>query len=116
MARPIVARGRSVIVKGDGADRREAMMRLIVSPERAPIDEPVAIRLDGVAPGARVTVRARMEGYGNGIWASEAAFTADPDGCVDVTRDAPVMGTYEGVEPMGLFWSMRREPGPDIAF
>ena len=37
-------------------------MRLTVSPERAPIDEPVSIRLDGQEPGARVTVRARMEG------------------------------------------------------
>jgi len=54
-------------------------MRPTVSPERAPIDEPVAVRLEGLAPGARVTVRARMEGYGNGIWASEAAFTADPE-------------------------------------
>jgi len=34
----------------------------------------------------------------------------DDDGQVDVTRQAPVSGTYEGVASMGLFWSMDRLP------
>ncbi len=35
----------------------------------------------------------------------------DGDGCVDVSRQAPVSGTYDGVSDMGLFWSMERRPG-----
>src|SRR5690348_4966717 len=92
-------------------------MRLTASPERAPIDEPVAIRLTDLAPGGLVTVRARMATYfDGGTWASEATFVADAAGEVDLTRDAPSSGSYEGVDPMGLFWSMRRAGDSDTPF
>jgi Acyl-CoA thioester hydrolase/BAAT N-terminal region len=38
-------------------------------------------------------------------WRSHATFVADSNGRVDVTRQAPIVGTYDGVAPMGLFWS-----------
>ena len=44
-------------------------------------------------------------------WQSQATFLADDNGGVDVARQAPVSGTYEGVSPMGLFWSAERLPG-----
>jgi acyl-CoA thioester hydrolase/bile acid acetyltransferase-like protein len=44
-------------------------------------------------------------------WQSRATFVSDDDGQVDITRQAPVSGTYEGVAPMGLFWSMGLVPG-----
>src|SRR3954453_12479221 len=92
-------------------------MRLTVSPERAPIDVPVAIRLSELAPGAQVTVRARLATYfDGGAWASEATFVANAAGEVDLTRDAPSAGSYEGVDPMGLFWSMRRAGDSDTPF
>ncbi|XP_057714123.1 acyl-coenzyme A thioesterase 3-like isoform X2 [Corythoichthys intestinalis] len=36
-----------------------------------------------------------------------AIYRADGNGEVDLCRDAALCGTYEGVEPMGLLWSMR---------
>jgi dienelactone hydrolase len=47
---------------------------------------------------------------------SEATFVADDNGTVDLERDAPLAGSYEGVEPMGLLWSMQPEPGDDRSF
>jgi dienelactone hydrolase len=92
-------------------------VRLIVSPERAPIDEAVAIRLTELAPGSRATIRARLATYFDGnAWASEAVFVADAAGEVDSARDAPVAGTYEGVDPNGLFWSMQRGDASDTPF
>ena len=92
-------------------------MRLTASPERAPLDEPVAIRLAGLTPGGRVTVRARLATYFDGhTWTAEAAFVADGDGTVDLSRDAPIAGSYEGVDPLGLFWSMRRTGDSDTPF
>ena len=71
-------------------------MRLTVSPERGLIDEPLVIRLDGLEPGAEVTVRARLSGYG-GSWTSSATFVADASGCIEIDRDAPISGSYTGV-------------------
>jgi dienelactone hydrolase len=103
--------------------RWEIQMQITISPERAPLDLPVAIRLAGLEAGRPVTVRAQMAGYVGGIWASAATFVADAAGTVDLTRDAPASGadapfpaTYEGVDPMGLFWSMRREPDSTVDF
>jgi hypothetical protein len=41
------------------------------------------------------------------VFASEATFTADENGTVDLTQQAPVSGDYNGINAMGLFWSRR---------
>jgi hypothetical protein len=42
-------------------------------------------------------------------WHSAATFTTASDGTVDLTRDAPVRGSYQQADPMGLVWSMEPE-------
>ena len=79
-----------------------------VRPDDALIDEPVAISVSGVAPGSRVTIALRGWG-GEPQWSSSATFAADANGVVDLTRMAPERGDYQGVDPMGLFWSARRD-------
>jgi dienelactone hydrolase len=39
-------------------------------------------------------------------WRSAATFRADLGGAVDPAAQAPDRGSYAGIEPMGLFWSM----------
>src|SRR5258706_2181221 len=69
------------------------------------IDEQVSIVVSGLRPGASVTVRLqRDEGSGRGT-GSSATFVADESGRIDVTRMAPISGSYKGVDAMGLFWS-----------
>ncbi len=87
-----------------------------VSPETALMDEAVALRLSGFAPRARITIKATQNS-----WRSQATFIADDNGRVEVGKQAPVAGSYSGIDAMGLFWSMTREtatsaPGslPDI--
>src|SRR5262245_19213176 len=82
-------------------------LRVEVSPTRAPVDEPVAIHIGGAEPGEMVTVRAEMLDHLSRRWSSHAAFNADSRGQIDLGQDAPVSGTYDGVDAMGLFWSMR---------
>jgi dienelactone hydrolase len=79
---------------------------LTVEPARALLDEPVVIRLTGLAPGEDVTLTATMTDHLDRRWQSEATFTADRAGVIEVSTLAPIAGTYVGVEPMGLFWSM----------
>lgn len=72
------------------------------------VDEPVEIRVSGLPSGRPVTVRL-LQRNAVGLSRSHATFVADADGRVDLTRMAPVSGTYSGVAPMGLVWSLQRD-------
>lgn len=82
-------------------------IHLDVTPLRSLIDESVAIRVSGLAPGQMVKLWARARDANNEDWASSASFVADSDGQIDVTTQQPIAGSYRKVDPMGLFWSMR---------
>ena len=84
---------------------------IVVDQASALIDQPVAISLSSFAPGRPVTLTATMTYAGALRWQSCATFTSDDDGRVDIARQAPVSGTYDGVDAMGLFWSMEPLPG-----
>ena len=84
--------------------------RIEVEPAEAPADEPVAVRVRGVPPGRRVTVRAEARRGSEPAWRSHVEFLADESATVDLARQAPEAGSYQGIEPMGLFWSMLPEP------
>jgi dienelactone hydrolase len=53
-------------------------------------------------PNQTVVLRARMPDD----WSSHATFQADVTGTVDVSSQPALSGTYEGIDQMGLFWSM----------
>jgi hypothetical protein len=77
------------------------------------IDESIPIMVSGLTPGANVTVRLR--GGADESWAADATFTADRDGRIDLTRIAPLRGSYKDIDPMGLFWSADRTEATDVA-
>jgi dienelactone hydrolase len=77
---------------------------LTITPAVDLIDVPRQIRVEHVAPGQTVEITALTRRNGV-LWQSQAAFVAGADGTVDLGRDAPVSGDYEGVAPMGLVWS-----------
>jgi len=84
---------------------------LTATPADALIDVPRHLVVHGAAPGARVTLTAHTARAGGVVWHAEATFEADAEGCVDVARDAPVAGSYQGVSAMGLIWSQVPEDG-----
>jgi dienelactone hydrolase len=71
------------------------------------IDEDVKIRLSGLSPHGTVRIRATTEDDENRRWNSDAQFRADARGEVDLATQESTGGTYRGIAPMGLFWSMR---------
>jgi dienelactone hydrolase len=84
---------------------------IVVDQPNALIDQPITIALRGFKPHQPVSVSATLT-YADAVsWQSRATFISDDDGQVAITRQAPVSGTYEGVAPMGLFWSMSMVPG-----
>ena len=78
-----------------------------VDPSRGMVDAPLGIRLDGVAPGQRVTLRSSQVDDLGRTSRAHATFVADSNGQIDVATQAPVSGTYADADPMGLIWSMQ---------
>lgn len=82
-------------------------------PDAALRDERIAIRITGLRPETPVTVRARARL--DGVWESSATFETDDRGSVELTQRAPISGSYEGVDGMGLIWSMEPLDGDGAA-
>ncbi|MBV9423815.1 MAG: acyl-CoA thioesterase/BAAT N-terminal domain-containing protein [Solirubrobacterales bacterium] len=77
---------------------------MTVTPPVGLWDQPRTIVILHLSPGQVVTVNARTPRQA-GIWTASATFKANDRGVVDLARDAPITGSYEGISPMGLFWS-----------
>jgi dienelactone hydrolase len=101
--------------RASSSSQGEAAVRFELASDDVLVDEPIAIAVSGLAPRSTVTVRLRG-GPGDRM-ASNATFTADANGRIDLTRMAPAKGSYKEVDSMGLFWSVEREgaPAPDEA-
>ncbi|XP_061165096.1 acyl-coenzyme A thioesterase 1-like [Saccostrea echinata] len=84
-------------------------VKISVIPHDALVDEHVHIKVDGLPKNEPVTIKASLQ-EGNNRFASYGCYTATEQGHVTVEEQTSVQGTYTGLEPMGLFWSMKPEP------
>jgi dienelactone hydrolase len=75
------------------------------------VDEDVRISAAGLRAHEHVILRAATEDDEGWEWRSEAEFRADESGLVDASVMESRGGSYRGISPMGLFWSMRLEDG-----
>ncbi len=86
-------------------------MEVSIAPNPAFVDADVRIRVCGAPPGGRVRLLAWTLDDSARRWESQADFIAGPDGSLDLGKNAPLAGSYRGVDPMGLFWSLTLNPG-----
>ncbi|XP_010764226.1 acyl-coenzyme A thioesterase 3-like [Notothenia coriiceps] len=85
-----------------------SQVRLRLLPRaRCMFDEPVHVKVAGLRSRQVVTLRARATDEKGVMFSSMATYKADGSGEVDLQRDPSLSGTYTGVQPMGLLWSMR---------
>mgnify|MGYP002622548001 FL=1 len=71
--------------------------------------DPIEIRISGLAPRARVTIIAERT-WGRrrpAVYRSTARYAADDDGVLNLSTAKPLEAPWEGVDPSGLFWSMK---------
>jgi dienelactone hydrolase len=76
------------------------------------LDTPLQIRLFDATPHTAITLRARTLDHHGDAWSSWATFTVPDTGTLDLTQHAPFDGSYTGIDPMGLIWSMTRDTIP----
>lgn len=75
-----------------------------ISPAIDLIDVSRRIVLSGLPAGAEVIIATETP-RDRHVWRAEAVFMAAADGSIDLGRDAPLGGGYEGVAAMGLIWA-----------
>jgi dienelactone hydrolase len=93
------------LTAGCSADEPKTATLTVDAPE-ASADQAVHISVSGLTADAKVEFQLTTADINGKQWRGHAVFKADRNGTVDLTRDAPVSGTYTGVDGMGLFWSM----------
>ena len=99
-----------------GRARAMAMSKapMIISPTRPVlVDKRIEIKVVNLRPFQNITLRVDlMQTTGKPIfYESYGHFISDMQGTVKVADDASFGGTYEGIDGMGLFWSMLPVPG-----
>lgn len=71
---------------------------------RPMVDDPLPLVVSGCSPGSRVSVEAVVEVEG-AVFRAEGGYLADDAGRVDTATGSSDAGTYQGVDPYGLWWS-----------
>ncbi|MEO8206127.1 MAG: acyl-CoA thioester hydrolase/BAAT C-terminal domain-containing protein [Chthoniobacterales bacterium] len=80
-------------------------------PTQPLMEDVITIRLTGLNPEEQVQIDAAQKDELGRLWQSSATFLADKKGTVDLSKTAPLRGSYAGIDPMGLFWSMNLNSG-----
>jgi acyl-coenzyme A thioesterase 1/2/4 len=97
-------------------DRHVTMPLLSATPSEALQPTAIQVTATGFAAGERVTLASRLVDDAGVEWTAHGVFVADAAGRIDL-RDAPSeAGTFTGVDPAGLFWSLRPQPVADRSF
>jgi hypothetical protein len=81
----------------------------IVCTENPLFDKELSIEVVGLKPHQIIVLEASWIDEERAMWVSEAVFQADRAGVVEVAKQAPIAGSYRGIDPMGLFWSMEQK-------
>jgi dienelactone hydrolase len=77
-----------------------------ISPNPAFVDDDVHVCVRGLAGSSLISIQTATEDDQGRRWISLGHFRADSSGVIDVSADESLGGSYRGVAPMGLFWSM----------
>ena len=81
--------------------------QLQVEPKEGLADESLSISAKGLPAHSPVTIRATMKDSQGRVWQSFAGFYADIRGTLDLSSQAPIHGSYTGINVNGLIQSMQ---------
>ncbi|XP_050963261.1 acyl-coenzyme A amino acid N-acyltransferase 1-like [Labeo rohita] len=78
-----------------------------LKPIRGLVDEKFQIIVMNLPPNQKVTLHSLHQSEDKDFWEAFGHYISDEHGSVTGDKDESFGGTYEGIEPMGLMWSMR---------
>ncbi len=80
--------------------------KIVVTPEHPLVDESVEIVISNLPANQQIIIEASCKDKDNNAWTSRATFQTDDKGIINVAKQAPIEGSYKGIDPMGLVWSI----------
>lgn len=81
--------------------------KITVTPEKSLFVEQVRIIISNLPTNTIVNIKAILKDVNEKPWfLSEAIFETNSDGVIDLSKQAPMSGSYSGIDSMGLFYSM----------
>jgi dienelactone hydrolase len=101
-------------VAGCSASAQAPGATVTVTPRTSMADQPVQIRVAGLAGGQRATVQVSSTDAAGVRWQASAVYRADAAGDIDLNSAAVLSGSYSGVSGMGLIWSMQPTKTPPL--
>jgi dienelactone hydrolase len=111
-----IACAAALLAAGCSAHVEEAGPQIATTPDGVSIAIPVQVTVEGLPAGDSVRVWARTYDRRGQLWESSGEFVTDGVGQVDLSTAASTGGTYTGVDPHGLFWSMRLPEGEQAPY
>ncbi|XP_007437768.1 acyl-coenzyme A thioesterase 1-like [Python bivittatus] len=82
--------------------------RILILPSPACLyDDPVQVKIEGLSPLQEVTVGASLVDERGDLFQSCAYYRAERNGDLDLSCSPSLGGSYLGVEPMGLLWTLQ---------
>lgn len=76
--------------------------QIVVKLEDALLDEPVEIVISNLPAKVPITLESSIKGKNNNVWVSRATFQANDKGIVNVAAQAPLSGSYKGIDRQQL--------------
>ncbi len=84
-----------------------------IQPVESLADQPLStVIVTGLSPDEEVVLRASVQDEDGVAWMSWGVLRSDNSGSIDLSRQAPVSGTFRQKDPSAILWSMR--PGGDL--
>lgn len=83
----------------------------IICEEVSLVDQELSIEIHQLIPGEKVRVEASFIDDRKEKWIASGQFIANLEGKVLLHQTPSISGNYLGIDPMGLFWSMKKENG-----
>ncbi len=77
-----------------------------VSFQESLLDEEITIKFSQLIPHETIKIQAQTIDDNEVQWTSFGLFEADDLGEINLAEQASIQGSYDGVDAMGLFWSM----------
>lgn len=84
-------------------------LKINIEPSVHIFGHPFSLKVIGALPQESILIEAHSFDLRGILWTSKAVFKADENGIIDIALQAPVSGSYEGTDILGLLWSMTPE-------
>ena len=95
-----------------GIYRKPIMMKnpsITISPADSMVDVPFTITLQGFDPHKQITITSRLTDAADVVWTAHATYNTGDYGELDLSKQAPIYGSFSDADPMGFIWSMTPE-------